>query len=151
MGEVIKLSAKMKHALLHLTVWVTVTILFLSIFFTSDTIAEWGDNRTKTLMLAIILGIGFSGGAILNYIYRERDDVIIQDERDTAIQNKAIKAGFVTVVLASFVYLITLYIAFENVGVVPVAWIWLAAYGLAILANISVAAFSVYFYRKSGR
>lgn len=144
------MSMQMKHAMIRMILWILVFVFFLSIFLTGDTLATWGDNRIKTIVVAALFLAGFGGDAILNIVYRKRKNLVTRDERDDWIQKQALSGGFIATLLYVFLVTISLYTKFESSGLVPVAWLWFIAYSLICVANISVTAFSVYFYRKGG-
>lgn len=144
------MSMQMKHAMIRMILWTMVFVFFLSIFLTGDTIERWGDNRTKTIVVAALFLAGFVGDAILSIVYRKRKEAVTRDERDDWIQKQALSGGFIVTLVYVFLITISLYTKFENSGLVPAAWLWFIAYSLICVANISVTAFSVYFYRKGG-
>ena len=142
------MSKQMKHAMIRMILWTVVFVFFLIVFLTGDTLKAWGDNATKTLLMAALFLVGFSGDAVLRFMDRKRNNQAIKDERDDFIQNQAVSAGFIVTLLYVFLVTIGLYMKFEASGLVPVAWLWFLAYSLICVANLSVTAFSVYFYRK---
>jgi len=144
------MSMQMKHAMIRMILWALVFVFFLTVFLTGDTLATWGDNRTKTIVVAALFLAGFGGDAALSIVYRNRKEAVTRDERDDWIQKQALSGGFIATLLYVFLVTISLYTKFENSGLVPVAWLWFIAYSLICVANISVTAFSVYFYRKGG-
>jgi uncharacterized BrkB/YihY/UPF0761 family membrane protein len=144
------MSMQMKHSIMHLILWSLVFIFFLSIFLTGDTLETWGDNRTKTLVVAALFIAGFGGDAVLNFVFRKRKDKVTRDERDDFIQKQALSAGFIVTILYVFLVAISLYTRYETSGMVPAAWLWFLAYSLVCVANMAVTAFSVFYYRKGG-
>lgn len=142
------MSMQLKHAMIRMSLWALVFGLFLIVFLTGDTLETWGDNSTKTIMVASLFLFGFSGDAILSIVYRKRKDRVTRDERDDWIQKQAVSAGFIVTLVYVFLVTISLYTRFETSGLVPVAWLWFLAYSLICVANLTVTFFSVYFYRK---
>lgn len=144
------MSHQMKYSLLNLIIWLVVAVLFISIFFTGNTIENWGDNHKKTLMLAFLFVIGYLGQLILGIIFRKRKNVITKDERDEYLLNKARASSFIATLVYVFIVAISLYDYYEKSGLVPVAWIWFIAYSLIIVANVFTSGFAIFFYRKGG-
>lgn len=144
------MSSQMKHSILNFILWSGVAIFFLLVFFNGDTLENWGDNRTKTLMLAILFGIGFGGQLVLRIVFRKRKNTntISSDERDDYIQNKAMASSFVLTLIYVFIIAISLYTFYEKNGVVPIAWVWFMAYSLILFANMCTSGFSIYHYYK---
>jgi hypothetical protein len=138
----------MKHSLIHLILWLVVAVLFTLIFFSSGTIENWGDNRTKTLMLAALFFVGYGGDTVLRIIFRKRR--IVKDERDDYINLKAMSASFILSLIYVFIVAISLYTYFEAQGYLPIAWVWFIAYSLIVVANICGSAFSIFYYWKNG-
>jgi len=144
------MSSQMKYSLSNLIIWSIVTVLFSGVFLNGNTIANWGDNSTKTIMLAILFGIGYIGQFTLLIIFRKRKNTITKDERDEFILNKAMARSFIVTLLYVFIVAISLYTYYEESGSVPVAWIWFIAYSLILVANLTASSLSIYFYRKGG-
>jgi len=141
------MSGKMKQNIFHFILWFIVAVVLVIVFSTEGTIAQWSDNRTKTVLVAALFLFGFSGDAVLRIIFSKKR--VPTDERDKYIQNKALAAGYVITLIYIFILAISIYTKYENNGMVPVAWIWFIAYSLVIIANLSVSAASVYQYWKS--
>jgi len=53
------MSKSMKQNLIQVITWSTVAIGVLIVFTRPDTIQDWGDNPTKTLLLALLFLVGF--------------------------------------------------------------------------------------------
>ncbi len=145
------MSKQMKQAFVRMILWSLVFVFFLAIFLSGDTLATWGDNTRKTIMVAALFLAGFGGDAVLGVIYRKKKGKISKDERDDYIEKRAVSAGFIVTLVYVYLLAITLYTKNETSGFVPVAWLWFLAYSLICVANISVTAFSVFFYRKGGQ
>ena len=145
------MSLKMKHSIYSLIIWLVVAIFLIILFFSGDTINTWGDNRTKTLLITALFFIGYVGNTILWIIFRKRKNKIVKDERDDYISLKSISAGFITTGVYIFILSISLYIIYENVGSVPIAWVWFIAYSLFVVSYLSTSAFSLIYYYKSGK
>jgi hypothetical protein len=141
----------MKHNLYHFSLWITVSIAFLLVFFSGDTIAQWGDNTLKTIMIAILFVLGYGGDALLKFLFRKRCGVITEDERDQYIQSKAIEISFIMVLLYIFILSISLYTKYEASGMMPVAWVWFIAYTLILVANVFTSAAMLVIYFRGER
>ena len=144
------MSSQMKHSMFNLIIWIIVTVFFLSVFLTGNTIENWGDNHTKTVLLAFLFGIGYLGHFILTIVFRKRKCIITKDERDEYFQSRAITNSFIVTLIYIFVVTISLYTYYEKIGFVPIAWIWFIAYSLILVANISASGFTIFFYRNGG-
>ncbi|MDM8533772.1 hypothetical protein QUF55_03610 [Clostridiaceae bacterium HSG29] len=144
------MSKQMKYSVFHLILWSIVGILFLIIFISQDAINNWGDNKIKSIMLALLFIFGFGGEYILRFIFRKKPNMIIRDERDDKILAKALGSSFVGTILYIYLISISLYIRYEQSGFVPVGWLWFIAYSLIVIANIFTSIFSIIFYRSEG-
>ena len=145
------MSLKMKHSVYTLIIWSVVAILLVILFFSEDTINTWGDNRTKTLLIAALFLIGYVGNALLWLIFRKRKNKIVKDERDNYISLKSTSASFIATTVYIFILAISLYIKYESVGSVPIAWVWFIAYSLVVVSFLITSAFSLIYYYKSGK
>ncbi len=145
------MSFKMKHTIIHLALWLIVGILLAILFFSKNTVNTWGDNRTKTLLVASLFLFGYAGDAILYFIFRKRKNKIVKDERDDYVSLKSTSAGFIFTLVYVFIIAISLYTKYESTGSVPIAWVWFIAYSLVVIANLSTSSFSLLYYYKSGK
>ncbi len=50
-----------------------------------------------------------------------------------------------------FVLAISLYLKYESVGSIPIAWVWFIAYSLVVVSFLITSAFSLIYYYKSGK
>ncbi|NQT58878.1 MAG: hypothetical protein HQ557_07850 [Bacteroidetes bacterium] len=144
------MSIQMKRAILNLIIWLSVTLLFLMVFFSGNTVAAWGDNRVKIITLASLLGIGYIGQLILSIVFRKRKNIINTDERDAMILNKAMSNSFIVTLVYLFLIAMSLYIYYEKNGFVPVVWLWFIAYNVVMAANITTSSFLIFQHHKGG-
>ena len=140
------MSKKMLQSLLHLVLWSIVAIILIFIFFSKGTISNWGDNKIKTVMLAVLFVFGFGGDFVLRMVFKNKKNKIIKDERDDYISMKSMGISAVTTFIYIFIVAISLYTKYEEAGSVPVAWVWYIAYSLVMVANISGSLASSVFY-----
>ncbi|MCK5759334.1 MAG: hypothetical protein KAH14_09600 [Clostridiales bacterium] len=145
------MSLKMKHSVYTLIIWSVVSILLAILFFSGDTINTWGDNRIKTLLMAALFLIGYVGNTILWLIFRKRKNKIVKDERDNYISLKSTSASYIATTVYIFILAISLYIKYESIGSVPVAWLWFIAYSLVVVSFLITSAFSLIYYYKIGK
>ena len=141
------MSGKMKQSIIHCALWAIVAAVLIIVFTSKGTIEAWGDNRTKTILLAALFFFGFTGDAVLRFVFRKSK--VTTDERDEFIQGQSLKVGYVVTVLYIFILSISLYTKYEVDGSVPIAWIWFIAYTLIVVVNLSTSAASIIQYRKS--
>ena len=113
------MNKQMKFSVLHLILWSTVAILFLVIFVSLEAINNWGDNRIKSIMLAILFLLGFGGDYILRYIFRKKTNEI----KNNKIISKALGSSFIATCIYIFVISISIYTKYEGSGFVPVGWL----------------------------
>lgn len=143
------MSIKMKQTLVHLFLWTVVLILFITVFLSEGTIANWGDNRVKTIMFAVIVFIGFGGDTLTRAIFKKRKGKIIKDERDDSISLRSMTISAIITFIYIFIVAISLYTKYENSGSVPVAWVWFMAYSMVMVVNITCSATAFILYWKS--
>ena len=144
------MSVQMKRAILNLVIWLSVALLFIMVFLSGDTIASWGSNRVKIVMLASLLGLGYIGQLILSIVFRKRKNIINTDERDVMILNKAMSNSFIVTLVYLFLVAMSLYLYYEKSGSVPVAWLWFIAYNVVMAANITTSAFLIFHHHRGG-
>lgn len=131
---------------MHLLVWSGVLAGFLAVFLRPDTLPGWGDNPRKTLMLAILILIGYVGDLSLRYYWKRRGMQETAEEHHLRL--KGLSGAFIAVLVYGFLFAITLYTRYEAVGVVPVGWLWFLAYSLVIAANLFSSAAILFLLRR---
>ena len=142
------MKRNMKLTVIHLIVWSSVAILFCLIFFNGRTIQEWGDNQTKTILLALLFVLGFGTDLVIRIILSKEKDVNLGENQDLIVQLKSLTFVFISVLIYTFVATIILYVIYEKVGMVPVGWLWFIAYSLIIVANIFADVGNLYYHYK---
>lgn len=145
------MSNAMKYIFIQVLSWTLVAIGMIVIFLIPDTINNWGDNRTKTLLLALLFVFGFGVDSILRIVEKTKKWDIRRDERDESIQHQSLRLSFVLLIIYIFIISIALYIKYEIVGAMPVGWVWFIAYSTIVFANLSAGYTSLYLYKKNGR
>ncbi len=138
----------MKLTVIHLIVWSIVAIFFCLIFLNGKTLIEWGDNRTKTILLSLLFVLGFGSDFVLRVILKKKKEANPQEEKDYEFQVKSLTFGFISVLIYTYVTVIILYVTYEKAGMVPVGWLWFIAYSLILAVNIFTDAGKLYFYYK---
>ena len=144
------MSKLMKANIAHTIMWTAVAVGLAVIFCMPNTIANWGDNRVKTVLLAILFLFGFATDFALSLIEKSKKRGFKRDERDDKVQSQAIFKAFVVVVLYIYIVSMTLYIIYENVNVMPVGWVWFMAYSTIVVANLFTGLFAWIGYKKQG-
>jgi len=144
------MSKLMKITFIQVCAWSIVAISMIIIFTNHGTIDNWGDNTTKTVLLAFLFFVGYATHFTTLLIEKSKRWGFKKDERDLAIQSKAVNIGFIIVLLYIFILSISLYIKYETAGTMPVGWVWFIAYSTVVIANLSVTVPSLLLYRKQG-
>ncbi|MBF7095904.1 hypothetical protein, partial [Alkalibacter mobilis] len=106
------MSNAMKYNLIQVFSWTLVAIGMITIFLIPDTINNWGDNRTKTLLLALLFVFGFGVDAILRIVEKTRKWDIRRDERDVSIQHQSLRLSFIVLIIYIYIISIVLYIKY---------------------------------------
>ncbi|MBN2793795.1 MAG: hypothetical protein JXR88_00210 [Clostridia bacterium] len=144
------MSKAMKFTIIKACSWTLVGLFMVMIFSNPSTILEWGDNKTKTLLLAALFLFGYTADLTLMILEKTKRFGFKRDERDLYIQHKAMSFGYISTLIYVFSTAILLYTLYENKGAVPVGWLWFIAYSLVIVANLSMAVTALILYRKQG-
>ncbi len=144
------MSKLMKINIIQVVSWSIVAIGVLIIFSLLGTIEQWGDNRIKTILLALLFLLGYTLDFGLRMYEKSKKWGFRRDERDRVIQSEAMSVGFVILVLYIFILSIFLYTKYETDGFMPIGWVWLIAYSTVVVANLSVGVSSLLLYRKQG-
>jgi len=144
------MSKLMKVNIIHTVMWGMVAVGLGVIFSLSNTISSWGDNRTKTVLLAILFFGGFLTDFILWQYEKSKKHGFRRDERDKKVQSEAVFKSFTILIIYIFVVSVVLYTKYENAGVMPVGWVWFIAYSTIAATNLLVGVFALIGYKKQG-
>jgi len=124
-----------KYNLVHVISWTFVAIFMVVIFMKGDTIKDFGDNRIKTILLASLFIIGFGTDAGIRIVKRSKKLSCSGQYKE--IQNQSTAYAFIIVLIYIYLLNISLYLYYEEVGFLPVGWIWFSAYSTIVMANLA--------------
>lgn len=144
------MSKLVKFSIIQLCIWTMVGIGMGIVFASSSVSSTWADHPVKTVLLAILFLIGFGTDFVLRIIEGSKKWGFKRDERDMAIQSRAMSYGFLFIVLYIFVIAMFLFMTYETVGSVPVGWVWFMAYSTIVVSNLSVGILSLIYYSRQG-
>ena len=100
--------------------------------------SEWAADSVRHLLGASVVGGGFIAYWLALWLTRQRrEGSLVADERDAQIIARANQVSLVVVLVGIFASAIGLWTAYEDVGQVPVGWLWFLAYWSVILAFLS--------------
>jgi hypothetical protein len=122
-----------RYSLLRISAWLIVAIVMILIFSDKDTILMWGDNKTKTILLAVLIAFGLGSDLIIRSVINKKG--LIKDDYKN---QKAINIGLIATLIYVFTASIVLYTYFENSGLVSVGWLWFLAYSTIVFVNVAV-------------
>ena len=138
-----------KFNIIRVVTWAIVGVCMIAIFCTGNTIEEWGDNRTKTILLAVLFLIGFGSDFVLRFLERRNRDKSENEKQSKVINQEALGVGAIIALTYVFIVTISLYTNFEQSGFVPVGWVWFIAYSTIVATNLSVGGVALYLRRKT--
>ena len=136
--------------MIQLLTWGIVAIGMVVVFSLPGTIENWGDNRLKTILLALLILFGFGSDLILRCCAASKRWGYRKDERDKNISTRAVSVGMIALVIYIFLFSITLYTCYETEGILPVGWMWFLAYSAIVVANVAVCLASLILYVRHG-
>jgi len=131
------LNKTLRFNILHLILWSLVSVAFLWVFLEFDAIANWGDNALKSILLALLFVVGFGGDMILRFKFKLNKDETEADGLRDSLRLQAMESSYIATLLYIFIAAISIYIRYEDSGLVPVGWLWFLAYSLILVVNIA--------------
>jgi hypothetical protein len=135
-----ELSQTRQRAWLAAVIWSAAGAGFTLTFFMGGGPGGFPGDSSRHLAGAMFLALGFGGQWLAWWITRQRKDgPLLADERDMHVIAQANQATLIVVLVAIFLFVITLWTIFESAGSVPVGWMWFLAYGAPILASVTSA------------
>lgn len=142
------MSRVVKFTLFQVITWFLVGLGMFMIVTRPGVIENWGDNKYKSIALAILFLLGYGTDLVIRMLEKSKKFGFIRDERSEYNQLKAMSIGFIIVLIFIFVFAITLYTRFENKGFMPIGYVWILAYSTIIAANLGVGIPTLIIYRK---
>lgn len=144
------MSKAVRVIIIQTIIWSLVAVVLVVVLALPGTIDHWGDNTLKTILLGVLVFLGYGSDAVFQILSRSKRWGYQKDERDQHINTKAVNTGMIALILYVYVFSITLYIVYENLGVIPVGWMWILAYSAIVEANLSIRLASLLLYKKHG-
>jgi len=143
------MNKNQKRSLYSLLIWGTVTLVFIPLFFINGGAETWGINKTRLLIQASFILVGFILFFLMLALTRKKNTGGIErDERDILISRKASEISLAIVMGYVFFTCITLYLLYEEANFVPRGWMWFLAYTSFFTGYISNSAISLILYRS---
>ena len=135
------MTQSMKRAILTLSIWGPVAVIFSMLFFVYGHPATYADNQSQRYLVSGILAAGYVGYGVMMYLTRKRrdDDHLVSDERDEVIATRASMAGLIIVAIYVFLLALGLWEHYQEHGAVPVGWMWFMAYSTVCLSYVGTS------------
>jgi uncharacterized membrane protein len=118
-------------------IWSIVLVVFMVLFFGGGGPGEFAQDKGRIVSVAIIFTAGFAAFFVmLGLTGRKKSEVLIRDERDDRLENRA--GGMTLTVVLVYVYIlsIALWAVFQDEGTVPAGWMWFLGYSTVFLGMI---------------
>ena len=133
-----------------LGIWGLVLVGFSVVFFLGGGAVTYVDDSLRIGIAAVTLGIGFVGYFSMIYLTREKSKGVslISDERDIDISRQANEIALVAMLVFVYVVCIILFLRYENLGSLPVGWMWFLAYTNACFGFLAQSAATLILHRK---
>jgi hypothetical protein len=133
-----------------LGIWGLAAAAFSLVFFLRGGAATYADDSIRIFAAAIILGAGFIAHLTMIYLTQEKSNgkALIRDERDLEISLQANEIALVAVLVFVFTLCISLFLAYEKAGSLPISWMWFLAYITACFGLLAQAIATLIVHRK---
>jgi Predicted membrane protein (DUF2178) len=130
-----------KRALWALAVLAVVLVAFATAFFSSGGPEDFGRDRGRILIVAVVIGVGFLLHLLTPRLagLRSAKGPVVRDERDEFVARRASGAAMTMTLIYVFVVSISLWEAYREDQVVPVGWMWFLAYTSMFFGALSHA------------
>jgi hypothetical protein len=127
-----------KRARFALIIWGFIALIFLLVFFSEGGPETFKQDKMRIAGTAALLAAGYISYSAMLYLTRIRDESgpKLRDERDDWIASKVNSVTLIAVLLFIYIACIALWISYDDIGVVPVGWMWFLAYFSGLLAYI---------------
>jgi hypothetical protein len=146
-----EMSQTRLRAWLSAIIWTLAGMGFLLTFFSGGGPGELPTDSLRHLAGAGAIGFGFLAYWTALWITRQRRGAPpVHDERDVQVVAQANQTTLVVVLVGIFAFAIGLWTVYEQVGQVPVGWMWFLAYGSVILASVAASVTTLILDRRMG-
>lgn len=141
-----------KRALANAVLWGVATIGFLVYALAGDGPAGLLHGTERRIAAAVFLAGGILASLVARFMTRVKKDTsaTMIDERDRTIARKAAEGAFAVTAIFVFILCIALDDHYQEIGSVPVGWVWFVAYASWLLAYLSQALLSLVLYAGIG-
>lgn len=134
------------QAWMILGVWSIVLLAFLLLFFIGGGPPEWQQNSNARFLSAIVLAVGY----IVFLMIQRKGKALIKDERDHLVELKSGNVTMILVLMYVFIFGISLFVAYESAGYMPVSWMWFLAYTTIFITYILNSVFYLWYEKRIG-
>jgi len=138
------------RSIYSLAIWGTVALVICGVFFLWGGPEDFAGDSIRILVVALSVGFGFLGYVLMLNLTRKKtsSETMHQDERDQEIARRANGAALVLVLAFIFILSMILFIRFQDLGVLPVGWLWFLAYFTGCFGYIVHAASTLFLYKE---
>ena len=138
------------RSIFSLVIWGTVALVFCGVFFLWGGPEGFAGDSLRILIAASGVGFGFLGYVMMLILTGKKSssEAILQDERDREIARRANGAALVSVMAFVFILCMILFTRFQDLGILPVGWLWFLAYSTACLGYLVHAATTLFLYKE---
>lgn len=139
-----------KRAIWSLCIWGPIALAFVVLFFIVGKPATYTDTRIVRILISAIFGLGFLSYALMLFQTRLKpgQESYASDERDEMISMQGANAGMIVVMVYVYVLAMGLFLNYEEVGSVPVGWMWFLAYSTMLMAFLSASTITLILHQR---
>jgi len=138
------------RSIYSLVIWGTVALVICGVFFLWGGPESFAGDSLRILIAALGFGFGYLGYILMLKITRKKSSVtaMLQDERDYEIARRANGIALMSVLVFIFILSMILFTVFQDLGVLPVGWMWFFAYFTSCFGYIVHAVTTLFLYKE---
>ncbi len=138
------------RSIYSLVIWGTVALVICGVFFLWGGPESFAGDSLRILIAALGFGFGYLGYILMLKLARKKSSAtaMLQDERDHEIAQRANGIALMSVLVFIFILSMILFTMFQDLGVLPVGWMWFFAYFTACFGYIMHAVTTIFLYKE---
>jgi len=138
------------RSIYSLVIWGTVALVICGVFFLWGGPESFAGDSLRILIAALGFGFGYLGYILMLKITRKKSSAtaMLQDESDYEIARRANGIALMSVLVFIFILSMILFTVFQDLGVLPVGWMWFFAYFTSCFGYIVHAVTTLFLYKE---
>jgi len=128
-----------KRALILTAIWIVLGSGFMVAGLSAEGPSTLVEDSPRRNVAAAMVASGILANALVRFLTRKREDWTVPkvDERDEMILQKSSEISLGVTTAIAFIGCLSLNEYFEDLGSIPVTWVWFLAWSIPVVSHLS--------------